>query len=74
MQADPALSRRFQVIHVPEPSLQEALEILEALRRAVSCAAQYSRNKLPDAAVDIMDEAAALCSGGVCAICPTHHE
>ena len=33
-----------------------------ALQAAVACASQYSRNKLPDAAVDVMDEAAALCS------------
>lgn len=82
MQSDPALSRRFQVVNVPEPSQDEALAVLMglqplyerhhsvkfapgALRSAVACAAQYGRGKLPDSAIDVMDEAAALCSAHV---------
>lgn len=88
MQADPALTRRFQPVDVPEPSPEEALAVLmglqplyeqhhgvtftsDALKSAVSCASQYCRNKLPDSAVDVMDEAAALCSSRVRMLCPS---
>lgn len=82
MQTDPALARRFQPVHVPEPSPEEAHAILEGLQplyerhhgvvfsagalcSAVAWSSQFSRTRLPDSAVDILDEAAALCSARV---------
>ena len=74
---DKALERRFQVINVEEASSDEALQILqgikknyeqfhkititdEALRLAVLLSKKYFPDKkLPDKAIDILDEAAA---------------
>lgn len=74
---DKALERRFQVINVEEASLEEALQILqgikknyeqfhkititdEALKLAVLLSKKYFPDKkLPDKAIDILDEAAA---------------
>jgi ATP-dependent Clp protease ATP-binding subunit ClpA len=74
---DHALARRFQKIDVPEPSLQETIEILrglktrfeehhgvsyenEALDAAAELAAKHINDrKLPDKAIDVIDEAGA---------------
>ena len=74
---DAALARRFQKIDVAEPSLEEAILILEGLKprfeefyglrytkgaveAAVRLSARYlPERKLPDKAVDVMDEAGA---------------
>ena len=74
---DRALSRRFQKIDVPEPTVEEAVEILRglksrfekhhnvkysqpALRTAVELSARYlGERKLPDTAIDVIDEAGA---------------
>ena len=74
---DRALSRRFQKIDVPEPTVDEAVEILRglksrfekhhnvkysqpALRTAVELSARYlGERKLPDTAIDVIDEAGA---------------
>ena len=74
---DRALSRRFQTIHIEEPSQSEALQILRglksryeqhhhirytdaALKTAVELSAKYiTDRRLPDTAVDVIDEAAA---------------
>jgi ATP-dependent Clp protease ATP-binding subunit ClpA len=74
---DHALARRFQKIDVPEPSLQETVEILrglqtrfeehhgvtyepEALQAAAELAAKHINDRrLPDKAIDVMDEAGA---------------
>jgi len=74
---DRALSRRFQTIHIEEPSQSEALQILRglksryeqhhhirytdaALKTAVELSAKYiTDRRLPDKAVDVIDEAAA---------------
>jgi len=74
---DRALSRRFQVVEVNEPSVEEALGVLqglktayeshhgvkysdEALEAAVRLAAKHlTDRKLPDSALDVVDEAGA---------------
>jgi len=74
---DRALSRRFQVVEVNEPSADDALGILqglkgayethhgvryspEALEAAVRLAAKHlQERKLPDSALDVIDEAGA---------------
>lgn len=74
---DHALARRFQKIDVPEPSLEETVQILqglksrfeehhgvvyesEALRVAAELAAKHINDRrLPDKAIDVIDEAGA---------------
>ena len=74
---DRALGRRFQIIDVDEPSLEEAILILEgivpsyekhhgvtfeseAIREAAKLAANHLReSKLPDKAIDVIDECGA---------------
>lgn len=74
---DRALVRRFQKIDVPEPSVEDAVKILDglqpyyeeyhsikytksALRAAVELSAKYiGERKLPDKAIDIIDEVGA---------------
>ena len=74
---DRALVRRFQKIDVNEPSLEDAVKILqglktnyekhhkvrytpEAIRAAVELSAKYIHDrKLPDKAIDVIDEAGA---------------
>jgi ATP-dependent Clp protease ATP-binding subunit ClpA len=74
---DRALSRRFQRVEVNEPSIEEAVEILqglrtqyeefhgvkftdEAIRAAAELSARYLHDrKLPDKAIDLLDEAGA---------------
>ncbi len=74
---DRALSRRFQKIDVNEPSVEDAVKILqglkpnfeehhqitytpEGIRTAVELAARYIHDrKLPDKAIDVIDEAGA---------------
>ncbi len=74
---DHALARRFQPVHLPEPSPAETLEILKglkerfesyhqvryspaALKAAAELSARYINDrKLPDKAIDVIDEAAA---------------
>ena len=74
---DHALARRFQKIDVPEPSLEETIEILrglktrfeehhgisyepEALEAAAELAAKHLNDRrLPDTAIDVIDEAGA---------------
>merc|ERR1712118_362133 len=58
IEKDPALERRFQPVQVPEPSVEEAIEILRGLReryetyhklrytdQAIECAVKYSNQK-----------------------------
>lgn len=77
---DGALSRRFQKVEVPEPSVEETVRILEgvrgkyelyhgvafssdALRMAAELSARYvSDRRLPDKAIDVIDEAGAMIS------------
>ena len=74
---DRALVRRFQKIDVPEPTIDEAIKILQGLKKyyekhhnieytdeaitaAVELSAKYMGNlKLPDKAIDIIDEVGA---------------
>ena len=74
---DRALARRFQKIDVPEPGVEDAVQILEGLREryeefhgvrytpeALRAAAELSSRhlhdrRLPDKAIDLMDEAGA---------------
>ncbi len=74
---DHALARRFQKIDVPEPSLEETIDILrglktrfeehhgvsyenEALTAAAELAAKHINDRrLPDKAIDVIDEAGA---------------
>ena len=74
---DRALSRRFQKIDVTEPSIPDAIKILqglkpyfeehhsikytaEAIKMAVELSARYINDrKLPDKAIDVIDEAGA---------------
>ncbi len=74
---DRALVRRFQKIDVPEPSIEDAIKILEGLQpyyekyhnikytrsalvAAVELSAKYiGERKLPDKAIDIIDEVGA---------------
>jgi ATP-dependent Clp protease ATP-binding subunit ClpA len=77
IERDRALSRRFQVIEVPEPTPGEAVKILAglksgyeehhgvtysepALQAAVDLSIKYLQDrKLPDKAIDLLDEAGA---------------
>ncbi len=77
IEKDGALERRFQPIMVPEPSLEDTIEILKGLRpkyekhhglkitdEAIVAAAKLSYRyitdrKLPDKAIDLIDESAA---------------
>ena len=77
IEKDRALARRLQKIAIDEPSVQEAVRILEGLRSryeahhrvkfsdealetAVKLAARHLRDyKLPDSAIDVLDEAGA---------------
>ncbi|MFL5542074.1 MAG: ATP-dependent Clp protease ATP-binding subunit ClpA [Longimicrobiaceae bacterium] len=74
---DRALARRFQKIDVPEPNVEETVQILEGLRpryeefhrvryapEALRAAAELSARhlhdrRLPDKAIDVLDEAGA---------------
>jgi len=74
---DRALARRFQVVDLDEPSLEEAIEILkgllsvyaghheveytdEAVEAAATLAAKHlTESKLPDKAIDVIDETGA---------------
>lgn len=78
IEKDAALERRFQIVLVNEPSLEDAIAILRglkeryeifhgvritegALHAAVFLSARYiSDRKLPDKAIDLIDEAASL--------------
>lgn len=77
---DGALSRRFQKVEVPEPSVDETVRILEGLKEkyeayhqvsyteeglqaAAELSGRYiSDRRLPDKAIDVIDEAGALVS------------
>jgi len=77
---DGALSRRFQKVEVPEPSVQETVRILDGLREryetyhqvsyteeglqaAAELSGRYiSDRRLPDKAIDVIDEAGAFVS------------
>ena len=77
---DGALSRRFQKVEVPEPSVEETVRILdglreryetyhqvsyteEGLRAAAELSGRYiSDRRLPDKAIDVIDEAGAFVS------------
>jgi len=74
---DRALSRRFQKVDVPEPSVEETIQILKGLKSALEAhhAVSYSQaaiehaaklakrhlseRRLPDSAIDVLDEAGA---------------
>jgi ATP-dependent Clp protease ATP-binding subunit ClpA len=76
---DRALSRRFQRIEIPEPSVSDTVEILKglkpyyeehhgvrytgaALKSAAELSARYIQDrKLPDKAIDVIDESGAVC-------------
>lgn len=75
---DAALARRFQVVDVAEPTVEETIKILmslkanyekhhnvkytdQAIEQAVLLSVRYlNERKLPDKAIDIMDEAGAF--------------
>jgi ATP-dependent Clp protease ATP-binding subunit ClpA len=77
---DGALSRRFQKIEVPEPSVDQTVDILsglqekyetyhhvvyteDAFQAAAELSSRYlSDRRLPDKAIDVIDEAGALAS------------
>ncbi len=77
---DGALSRRFQKVEVPEPSVEDTVRILdglreryetyhrvsyteEGLRAAAELSGRYiSDRRLPDKAIDVIDEAGAFSS------------
>jgi ATP-dependent Clp protease ATP-binding subunit ClpA len=77
LERDRALMRRFQKLDVSEPSVADAIKILEglrpryeefhkvnyakpAIRAAVELSARYMQErKLPDSAIDVLDEAGA---------------
>jgi ATP-dependent Clp protease ATP-binding subunit ClpA len=77
LERDRALERRFQKIEVPEPGVEETVEILRGLRdryesfhrvhfadAALQAAAELSHRwlhdrRLPDKAIDVLDEAGA---------------
>ncbi|VAW48989.1 ClpB-like protein [hydrothermal vent metagenome] len=70
---DPALSRRFQLVKLDEPSVNEAVHILRGLRSvyitesAIQAAAKLSDRyisgrQLPDKAIDVLDTACARVS------------
>merc|ERR1712048_135945 len=61
IEKDPALERRFQPVKVPEPSVEESIEILKGLREryethhklhytyeAIECAVKYSHQYISD--------------------------
>ena len=76
---DRALARRFQIIDVDEPSIEDAIDILkgiapsyeafhgikydeDAIEEAARLAATHIReSKLPDKAIDVLDESGASC-------------
>lgn len=78
IQKDQALDRRFQLVEVSEPSLEETVQIIkglkrtyekhhatvlseEVIRQAVVLADRYITDRfMPDKAIDLIDEAAAL--------------
>jgi ATP-dependent Clp protease ATP-binding subunit ClpB len=78
IEKDPALERRFQIVLIQEPSLEDAIAILRGLREryeifhgvhitegALHAAAFLSNRyitdrRLPDKAIDLIDEAASL--------------
>lgn len=81
---DGALSRRFQKVEVPEPSVEDTVRILdglreryetfhqvayteEGLRAAAELSSRYiSDRRLPDKAIDVIDEAGAFVSMNRC--------
>lgn len=78
IQPDESWERRFQVVLVDEPTMQESIKILqgikkkyedyhkvkisdEAITAAVRLSQEYIKSRhLPDKAIDVMDEAAAM--------------
>jgi ATP-dependent Clp protease ATP-binding subunit ClpA len=78
IEKDRALSRRFQKVVLQEPSIEEAVRILQGLQKryeehhgvaytpaaveaAVKLAARHLRDyRLPDSAIDLLDEAGAM--------------
>ena len=78
IEKDRALSRRFQKVVLQEPSVEEAVRILQGLQKryeehhgvaytpaaieaAVKLAARHLRDyRLPDSAIDLLDEAGAM--------------
>lgn len=78
IQPEESLERRFQIVMVNEPSVQEAIEILHGLKKnyetfhhvtfsdsaiesAVTLSEEYIKGRrLPDKAIDLLDEAAAM--------------
>ncbi|KAF8772500.1 hypothetical protein HU200_005692 [Digitaria exilis] len=54
VEKDPALERRFQRIHVEEPSTEATVEIVRGLKRRKRLSRQF-----PDKAIDLIDEACA---------------
>lgn len=78
IEKDPALERRFQTVHIHEPSIEDAITILrglkekyevfhgvriteDALHAAVILSSRYiTDRKLPDKAIDLIDEAASF--------------
>jgi ATP-dependent Clp protease ATP-binding subunit ClpA len=77
IQPDESWDRRFQVVVVDEPTIEESIKILEGIKEkyedyhkvkisneAIAAAVRFSQEyikgrRLPDKAIDIMDEAAA---------------
>merc|ERR1719240_1639603 len=58
IEKDPALERRFQPVQVPEPSVEEAIEILRGIRERYEDHHKLSSDRfLPDKAIDLIDEA-----------------
>ncbi|KAH7405499.1 hypothetical protein KP509_15G072900 [Ceratopteris richardii] len=55
---DPALERRFQLVHVPEPTVEETILMLKNLKLRYE--KLISDRLLPDKAIDVMDEAGSL--------------
>lgn len=92
IEKDPALERRFQPITIEEPSIEEAIAILEAgyvnrfaarhgveieadaVRAAVRLSAKYLPDRrLPDKAIDLLDESCALVAVPVLSAMPGEH-
>merc|ERR1712048_278371 len=61
IESDPALERRFQPVHVPEPSVEDSIQIIKGLREryeeyhklrysdeAIKCAVEYSHQYITD--------------------------
>nr|CAB3484301.1 unnamed protein product [Digitaria exilis] len=66
VEKDPALERRFQRIHVEEPSTEATVEIVRGLKRRYeahhglkSTARYVTGRQFPDKAIDLIDEACA---------------